>query len=59
MSFINIVQLDFSAAFDRVSNSGLSFKWKSIDIGGSVMSIRFEFLSDCRQRVVVDGGTTE
>ena len=34
-----IVQLDFSAAFDRVSRSGLLFKLKSIDVGGSVLSI--------------------
>ena len=33
-----IVQLDFSAAFDRVSHSGL-FKLKSIGVGGSVLSI--------------------
>ena len=29
----NIVQLDFSAAFDRVSHSGLVFKLKSIGVG--------------------------
>ena len=48
-----IVQLDFSAACDRVSHSGLLFKLKSIGIGGSVLSICKEFLSNCRQRVVV------
>ena len=31
-----IVQLDFSAAFDTVSHSGLVFKLKSIGVGGSV-----------------------
>ena len=50
-----IVQLDFSAAFDRVSHGGFLFKLKSIDVGGSVLSICIEFLSDRRQRVVVDG----
>ena len=54
-----IVQLDFSVAFDKVSNSGLLFKFKSIDVGGSVLSIRREFLSNRRQRVVVDGATSE
>ena len=53
-----IVQLDFSAAFDRVSRSGLLFKLKSIGVGGSVLSIWREFLSNRRQRVVVDGATS-
>ena len=35
----SIVQLDFSAAFDRVSHSGLSLKLKSICVDGSVLSI--------------------
>ena len=34
-----IVQLDFSAACDRVSHSDLLFKFKSIGVGGSVLSI--------------------
>ena len=34
-----IVQLEFSAAFDRVSHSGLLFKLKSIGVGGCVLSI--------------------
>ena len=34
-----IVQLDFSAAFDRVSDGDLLFKLKSIGVGGSVLSI--------------------
>ena len=45
----NIVQLDFSAAFDRVSHTGLLFKLKSIGVGGSVLFICSEFLSDRRQ----------
>ena len=51
--------VDFSAAFDRVSHSGLLFKLKSIGIGGSVLSICAEFFSDRRQRVVVDGAASE
>ena len=42
-------QLDFSAAFDRVSHSGLLLKLKSIGVGGSVLSICGEFLSNNRQ----------
>ena len=54
-----IVQLDVSAAFDRVSHSGLLFKLKSIGVGGSGLSICREFLSNRRLRVVVDGATCE
>ena len=54
-----IVQLDFSAAFDRVSHSGLLFKLKYICVGGSVLSICRELLSNRRQRVVVDGAASE
>ena len=44
-----IVQFDCSTAFDRVSHSGLLFKLKSIGVGGSVLSICTEFLSDRRR----------
>ena len=54
-----ILQLDFSAAFDIVSHNGLWFKLKSIGVGASVLSVCREFLSDRRQRVVVDGATSE
>ena len=53
-----IAQLDFSAAFDRVSHCGLLFKLKSIGVGGSVLSICKEF-SNRRQGVVFDGATSE
>ena len=48
-----------SAAFDRVSHTGLLFKLKSIGVGGSVLSICRESLSDRRQRVVGDGANSE
>ena len=41
----NIIQLDFSAVFDRVSHSGLLFKSKSIGVAGTVLAIHREFLS--------------
>ena len=42
-----------------MSYSGLLFKFKSIVVGGSVLSICTEFLSVHRQRVVVDGAASE
>ena len=42
----HIVQLDFSAAFDRVNHSAVLFKLKFTGEGGSVLSICTEFLSD-------------
>ena len=52
-----IVQLNFSAAFDRVSHSSILFKLKSIGVGGSVLSICTEFIN--HTRVVVDGAASE
>ena len=54
-----IVQLNFSAAFYRAGHSGILFKLKSIGVGGSVLSLCREFLSNRRQRVVVDGAISE
>ena len=42
-----------------MSHSGLLFKLKSIGVGGSVLSICTEFLSDRWQRVVLDGAASE
>ena len=50
-----IVQTDFSAAFDRVNHLGILYKLCSVDIGGSVLSILSQFLSNRSQQVVVDG----
>ena len=41
-----IVQIDFSAAFDRVNHQGILHKLSSVGIGGSVLSILTQFLSD-------------
>ena len=49
-----IVQIDFSAAFDRVNNKGLLFKLKSVGIGGSIFSVIHQFLTDRKQCVSVD-----
>ena len=47
-----IVQIDFSAAFDRVNHLGILYKLCSVGIGGSVLSILTQFLP---QQVMVDG----
>ena len=49
-----IVQIDFSAPFDRVSHQGILFKFCSVGVGGSVLSVLTEFLSNRSQYVVVD-----
>ena len=41
-----IVQIDFSAAFDRVNHQGIHYKLCSMGIGGSVLSILTQFLSN-------------
>ena len=41
-----IVQIDFSAAFDRVNHQGILYKLWSVGIGGSVLSILTQFVSD-------------
>ena len=50
-----VVQIDFSAAFDRVNHSALLYKLRSVGVGGPVLSIISEFLSSRVQRVCVDG----
>ena len=49
------MQIDFSAAFDRVNHPGILYKLCSMGIGGSVLSILTQFLSNRSQQVVVDG----
>ena len=50
-----MVQIDFSAAFDRVSHLGILYKLCSLGIGGSVLSILTQFLSNRSQHVMMDG----
>ena len=50
-----LVQLDFSAAFDRISSRGLLYKLRSMSVGGKFLSIVSQFLSDRRQRVSLKG----
>ena len=41
-----ILQIDFSAAYDRVNHQGNLYRLCSVGIGGSVLSILTEFLSN-------------
>ena len=49
-----IVQIDFSAAFDRVNHQGILYKLCSVGIRGSVLSILTPFLLNRSQHVMVD-----
>ena len=49
------MQIDFSAAFDRVNHQGMLYKLCSMGIGGYVLSILTQFLSNRSQHVMVDG----
>ena len=50
-----MVQIDFSAAFDMVKHQRILFKLCSVEVGGSVLSVLTQFLSNRSQYVVVDG----
>ena len=50
-----IVQIYLSAAFDRVNHLGFLYKLCSVGIGGSVLSILTQFLSNRSQHIMVDG----
>ena len=50
-----IVQIDFSAAFNRVNHQGILYKLNPVGIGGSVLSVLTQFLSNRSQYVLVDG----
>ena len=50
-----IVQIGFRAAFDRVNHQTILYKLCSVGIGGSVVSILIQFLSNRSQHFMVDG----
>ena len=41
-----ILQIDFSASFDRVNRQGILYKLSTVGIGGSVLSVLTQFLSN-------------
>ena len=53
------VFLDISKAFDRVWHKGLLFKLKRIGIDGPLYLILENYLKNCKQRVVLNGQTSQ
>ena len=54
-----IVQIDICAAFDRVNHQEILYRLSSVCIGGSVLSVLAQFLSNRSQFVLVDGCCSE
>ena len=50
-----IVQIFFSAAFDRINHQGILCELCSVGIGGYVLSLLTQFLLTRSQHVMVDG----
>ena len=50
-----ILQIDFSASFDRLNHLGILYRLCSVFIGGSVLSILTQSLSNRSQHIMVDG----
>ena len=48
-----IVQIDFSAPSDRVNHQGILSRLSSVGIGGSMLSVLTQFLSNGSQYVLV------
>ena len=49
------MQIDFSAAFGRVNHQGILHRLSSVGIGGSVLSVLTQLVSNRSQYVLVDG----
>ena len=52
---VDIIYLDFQKAFDKVPHQRLLLKLKAHGIGDSITDWIEQWLTDRRQRVVVDG----
>ena len=50
-----LVQIDSSAAFERVNHRGLGFKLRETGVDGMILKVFQKFLSSRTQRVKVDG----
>ena len=52
---VDVIYLDFQKAFDKVPHQRIILKLKSHGMGNSIINWREQWLTDRRQRVVVDG----
>ena len=57
--FVRIFSFDFSKAFDSVSHNILCSKLKQVNINPYIINWLISFLDQRKQRVVVDGYSTE
>ena len=54
-SEVQLVQFDFSVAFNRVSHDGILHKFQNRNVGGPMLSIIEQYLRNKSQRVEIDG----
>ena len=52
---LELVQIDFSAGFDRGNHRSLVFKLREAGVGGMILDVFQNVLSSSTQRVYVDG----
>ena len=50
---------DISKAFDKVWHNGLLFRSKTYGVDGEVLSLLENYLENCKQRVILNGQTSE
>ena len=55
----DVIYLDFAMAFDKVDHGLLIKKLKLVGVGGSVLKWIYDFLSDRKQVVTVEGELSE
>ena len=55
---VDVIYLDFQKAFDKVPHQRLILKLKSHGMGNSIINWIEQWLTDRRQRVVVEWGAT-
>ena len=56
---VRSVYLDISKAFDKVWHEGMIFKLKQVGVGGYMLDILTDFLSNRFQRTTLNGKSSE